>query len=107
MKVTKEQLKEIIKEELHGLNESTWSRRQENTDPEGYIDEAPEATDKIEVLLAQSADWFQEVSDTYNSLPDDKSKELFGTNLKTELLLLFGKWEEELPEGAVPIGELP
>jgi len=36
MKITKSQLKQIIKEELHGLNESTWSRRQKTTDPEGY-----------------------------------------------------------------------
>ena len=36
MKITKSQLKQIIKEELHGLSESTWSRGQPTTDPEGY-----------------------------------------------------------------------
>ena len=36
MKIAKSKLKQIIKEELRALNESTWSRRQGPTDPEGY-----------------------------------------------------------------------
>ena len=76
MKITKSQLKQIIKEEIG----------------ETFNDE-DEASDQM------AADGAREVvelfSDLYNNLPDDKSKELFEHYLNKNVDLYTKRWQKE------------
>ena len=112
MKITKSQLKQIIKEELHGLSESTWSRGQPTTDPEGYnVEQEWEQEQKLSMdasSINSVIDQVREVTtlfaDLYNGLPDDESKELFEEYLNANVQLYTKEWQKERQVPRAPTG---
>ena len=112
MKIAKSKLKQIIKEEMRALNESTWSRRQGPTDPEGYnVEQEWEQEQKLSMdasSINSVIDQVREVTilfaDLYNGLPDDESKELFEEYLNANVQLYTEEWQKERQGPRGPAG---
>jgi len=94
MKITKSQLKQIIKEELAEATsrivspmtgEEHWVEDEEKT-PDQMVDEQVKEVTKL-------------FADMYKDLPDDESKELFETYLNANIQLYTQAWQEERSEG--------
>jgi hypothetical protein len=106
MKITKSQLKQIIKEEMRELDESTWSRKQNPTDPEGYnVEQEWEQEQKLsmgdtsdQMVIDKVWEVTTLFADLYNGLPDDESKELFEHWLNANVQLYTERWQEERGE---------
>ena len=81
MKITKKQLKQIIKEELSNITEGGAMGHYEETPDQMVIEQVKEVT----TLFA----------DLYNGLPDDESKELFEQYLNANVQLYTERWQEE------------
>ena len=81
MKLTKSQLKQIIKEELSNITEGGYAGHYEGTSDQMAIEQVKEVT----TLFA----------DLYNGLPDDESKELFEQYLNANVQLYTERWQEE------------
>ena len=81
MKITKTQLRKIIKEELSNITEGGAMGHYEHTPDDAVIDKVGEVT----TLFA----------DLYNGLPDDESKELFEQYLNENVQLYTERWQEE------------
>ena len=86
MKITKSQLKQIIKEELSSITEGGAM---------GHY-EGPSAAQAVIEQVKQVVTLF---SDLYNGLPDNESKELFEDYLNKNVELYTETWREERAEG--------
>ena len=85
MKITKSQLKQIIKEEFSKtINEDPASDQMDASSINLVIDQVREVT----TLFA----------DLYNGLPDDESKELFERYLNENVVLYTKTWQKERNE---------
>tara|TARA_R110002020_G_scaffold403235_1_gene613327 strand:+ start:113 stop:442 length:330 start_codon:yes stop_codon:yes gene_type:complete len=94
MKITKSQLKQIIKEELAEATsrivspmtgEEHWVEDEEKTPDQMTLDKVEEVT----ILFA----------DLYKGLPDDESKELFEHWLNANIRVYTQRWQEERSAG--------
>tara|TARA_R110000824_G_scaffold381817_2_gene574808 strand:- start:603 stop:902 length:300 start_codon:yes stop_codon:yes gene_type:complete len=81
MKITKSQLKQIIKEELSNIAEGGYMGHHDETSDQMVIDKVKEV-----VILFE---------DLYNGLRDAESKELFEEHLNTNVQLYTERWQEE------------
>ena len=86
MKITKSQLRQIIKEELSSIvSEDSASDQM--------------AVDKVREVVEL---W----NESYNNLPDDESRALFEDFLNQNLKLYTERWQREREEAAAPEEEL-
>ena len=95
MKLTKSQLKQIIKEELSNITEG------------GAMGHYEETSDHMDASSINSViDQVREVTtlfaDLYNGLPDDESKELFEEYLNANVRLYTKEWQKERQEREDP-----
>ena len=88
MKITKTQLRKIIKEELSNITEGGYAGHYEGTSDQMAIEQVKEVT----TLFA----------DLYNGLPDDESKELFEYWLNANVRLYTKEWQKERQEREDP-----
>jgi hypothetical protein len=100
MKITKQQLKQIIKEELA---EATSRIVSPMTGEEHWVEDE-ETSDHMDASSINSViDQVREATtlfaDLYNGLPDDESKELFEEYFNANVRLYTERWQEERSAG--------
>jgi len=92
MKITKTQLKRIIKEELSNITEGGAM---------GHYEETSDQMDASSINLVN--DQVREATtlfaDLYNGLPDDESKELFEEYFNANVQLYTKEWRKERSAG--------
>ena len=84
MKITKSQLKQIIKEELE--------------------DTLNEADDSDQMVIERVREVVTLFSDLYNALPNDDAKELFETWLNANVELYTEKWRKDRRRAGAGLG---
>ena len=92
MKITKQQLKKIIKEELSNITEGGAMGHYEETSD--HMDAS-----SINSVIDQVREATTLFADLYNGLPDDESKELFEEYFNANVQLYTERWQEERSEG--------
>ena len=92
MKITKSQLKRIIKEELSNIVEGAHAAHGEKTSD--HMDAS-----SINSVIDQVREATTLFADLYNGLPDDESKELFEEYFNANVQLYTERWQEERSEG--------
>ena len=92
MKLTKSQLKRIIKEELSNIVEGGYAGHGEERS--GQMDAS-----SINSVIDQVREATTLFADLYNGLPDDESKELFEEYLNANVRLYTQEWQKERSEG--------